>query len=82
MGLLSTPPHSVLHAESEIDQDDLLMAGSRLEENVLDDYASAGLTLRTHPMQILGSKFPLNKCKRFSDLDPLGIEDSFVSQAL
>jgi error-prone DNA polymerase len=44
------------------------MPGPTLEQNVMDDYASIGLTLRTHPMQILRSEFPFNKCKRFADL--------------
>lgn len=44
------------------------MSGPTLEQNVMDDYASIGLTLRTHPMKILRSEFPFDKCKRFSDL--------------
>lgn len=61
-------PHSILLDAGENDGDDLLMQGPTLEENVLDDYASTGLTLRTHPMEILRYEFPFNKCKRFTDL--------------
>ncbi|MCE3251131.1 MAG: dnaE [Cellvibrio sp.] len=61
-------PHSALLEASDVDNDELLMPGPTLEQNVMDDYASIGLTLRTHPMQILRSEFPFNKCKRFADL--------------
>lgn len=61
-------PHSELLEEGEIDHDDLLMEGPSLEENVMDDYASIGLTLRTHPMEILRQEYPFNRCKRFADL--------------
>ena len=61
-------PYSALLESGESVDDDLLMAGPTLEQNVVDDYASIGLTLRTHPMQILRTEAPFNKCKRFSDL--------------
>jgi error-prone DNA polymerase len=61
-------PHSPLLDESDPAGDELLMPGPSLEQNVLDDYASVGLTLRTHPMAILRQEFPFNKCKRFADL--------------
>lgn len=61
-------PHSELLEESELEDDELLMSAPTLEENVMDDYASIGLTLRTHPMKILRTEYPFNKCKRFADL--------------
>lgn len=61
-------PHSELLEKGEVGDDELLMAGPTLEENVMDDYASIGLTLRTHPMEILRSEYPFNRCKRFIDL--------------
>lgn len=64
-------PHSALLESGESSTDDLLMAGPTLEQNVMDDYASIGLTLRAHPMQILRNEFPFNKCKRFIDLPTL-----------
>ena len=64
-------PHSNLLEEGEKTVDDLLMAGPTLEKNVMEDYASIGLTLRKHPMAILRAEFPFNKCKRFADLGHL-----------
>ena len=60
--------YSPLLNESEVDQDDLLMAAPSLEENVLEDYFATGLTLRTHPMEILRQEFPFNRCKPCADL--------------
>lgn len=64
------PPSELLN-ESETDHDDLLTKGPSLEENVMDDYTSIGLTLRTHPMAILRQEYPFNRCKRFVDLTKL-----------
>lgn len=49
-------------------QDKLVMPTPSLEQNVLDDYRSIGLTLRKHPMALLRNQYPFNKCKRFTDL--------------
>src|SRR5690606_28418259 len=61
-------PHLTLLTDTEKDNDDLLMNGPTLEENVMDDYASIGLTLRAHPMEILRKEYPFNRCKRHIDL--------------
>lgn len=61
-------PYSPLLEHSEQDDDDLLMAGPSLEQNIMDDYATIGLSLRKHPMEILRSEFPFNRCKRYADL--------------
>ncbi len=61
-------PHSELLGSSDANEDDLLMSGPTLEENVMEDYVATGLTLRTHPMAILRQEFPFNKCKRYSEL--------------
>lgn len=61
-------PPSALLKDSEKDSDDLLMDGPTLEENVMDDYASIGLTLRAHPMEILRKEHPFNRCVRHIDL--------------
>jgi error-prone DNA polymerase len=53
---------------NENEPDPLLMPGPTLEQNVMEDYASLGLSLRTHPMAILRQEYPFNKCKRFADL--------------
>ncbi|HEX7763391.1 MAG TPA: OB-fold nucleic acid binding domain-containing protein, partial [Cellvibrio sp.] len=61
-------PHYELLDAIDVDDDELLMPGPSIEENVMEDYASVGLTLRTHPMEILRKEYPFNKCKRFVDL--------------
>lgn len=61
-------PASALLSSNDHDKDDLLMQGPGIEKNVIEDYASIGLTLRAHPMQLLRLRYPFNKCKRFADL--------------
>lgn len=60
--------HSDLLDSGETDEDDLLMDGPSVEQNVMDDYSSIGLTLGKHPMELLRSEFPFSECKRFVDL--------------
>ena len=40
-------------------------------ESVLADYASTGLTLRSHPLALLRDTAPFNRCLRHSDLESL-----------
>jgi error-prone DNA polymerase len=61
-------PHSEMLEGNEIERDNLLMNAPTLEENVMNDYSSLGLTLRTHPMEILRNEYPFNRCKRHADL--------------
>lgn len=61
-------PHSEMLADNESDKDDLLTQAPTLEGNVINDYSSLGLTLRTHPMEILRKEYPFNRCKRHADL--------------
>lgn len=61
------PPSEMLEG-NEIEKDDLLTNAPTLEENVMNDYLSLGLTLRTHPMEILRNEYPFNRCKRHTDL--------------
>jgi error-prone DNA polymerase len=70
-------PSSILLDGSETIEDDLLMNSPSLEQNVMEDYSSIGLTLRAHPMQILRSEYPFNRCKRHVDLINL-TNDGFV----
>lgn len=70
-------PSSLLLDESENQEDDLLMDSPSLEQNVMEDYSSIGLTLRAHPMQILRAEYPFNRCKRHIDLINL-TNDGFV----
>ncbi|HEY6527418.1 MAG TPA: error-prone DNA polymerase [Cellvibrionaceae bacterium] len=73
-------PHSELLQKGMIDEDELLMPQPSIEQNVMNDYASIGLTLRTHPMSILRAEFPFNKCKQYSQLVNL-THKSFVRVA-
>ncbi len=41
-------------------------------EDVLSDYRATGLTLRAHPMSLLRTRYPFNRCKRQADLAALG----------
>src|SRR5690606_34274831 len=61
-------PPSALLKDSEKDSDDLLMDGPTLEENVMDDYASIGLTMRSHPMEIQRKEYTFNSCESHIDL--------------
>ncbi|RYZ87477.1 MAG: error-prone DNA polymerase, partial [Moraxellaceae bacterium] len=73
-------PHSELLQKGMVDEDELLMPQPSIEQNVMNDYASIGLTLRTHPMAILRAEFPFNKCKQYSQLVNLA-HKSFVRVA-
>lgn len=53
---------------AEREEEALLMSAPTLEDNVMDDYATIGLTLRQHPMQILRNETPFDRCSRFADL--------------
>jgi error-prone DNA polymerase len=61
-------PHLELLENVENITDDLLTNAPTLEQNVMDDYASLGLSLRAHPMEILRTEYPFNRCKRHADL--------------
>lgn len=61
-------PHAELLEGSENNLDKLLTNAPTLEENVMNDYSSLGLTLRMHPMEILRKEEPFDKCKRHADL--------------
>lgn len=61
-------PHVELLDKSETGQENLVMHGPSLQENIMDDYTAIGLTLRTHPMATLRQEHPFNRCKRFADL--------------
>jgi error-prone DNA polymerase len=61
-------PHAEMLEASDIDDDPLLMPAPTLEQSVVEDYTSIGLTLRAHPMRILRAEYPFTQCKRFIDL--------------
>jgi error-prone DNA polymerase len=58
------------HAEPE-QQEDLLTPAPTLEQDVLNDYSTTGLSLRTHPMALLRNEYPFNRCTKYSDLKHL-----------
>ncbi len=65
-------PHNVLLENTEPQQDLLTMPAPSLEKDMLDDYASLGLSLRAHPMALLRNQPPFNRCKTFSELASVG----------
>ena len=48
--------------------DGVTLEAPSVAENVLADYRATGLTLRSHPMQLLRDQPPFNHCKRRVDL--------------
>jgi error-prone DNA polymerase len=50
------------------DLDQLVMDPPTLEKDILDDYRSLGLTLRTHPMALLRQQKPFSRCTKCVDL--------------
>lgn len=62
-------PFSALF-EKAIDKepDDLLTPAPSLEQNILTDYATTGISLRPHPMTLLRNEPPFNRCTKYSDL--------------
>jgi error-prone DNA polymerase len=58
------------HAEPE-QADDLLTPPPTLEQDILNDYETFGLSLRPHPMTLLRSEYPFNRCTKYSDLKHL-----------
>ncbi len=52
--------------------DNVALPAPAVAEEVLADYQSTGLTLRTHPMALLRNRPPFNRCKRHSDLPGVG----------
>jgi error-prone DNA polymerase len=61
-------PYSEFLEKGESYFDKLVMKAPTVEQDVMADYAAIGLTLRAHPMQLLSSEYPFNKCKRYADL--------------
>ncbi len=65
-------PHVALLQSSETQQDLLSMPAPTLEKDMVDDYASIGLSLRAHPMALLRSQAPFNRCKTQRELASIG----------
>ncbi len=64
-------PYLALLKEAEMEQDDLLTPEPTVAKDMLDDYATTGLSLRPHPMALLRSQYPFNRCKKYSELEYL-----------
>lgn len=61
-------PYLALLEDAELEHDELLMPAPTVAKDMLDDYATTGLSLRPHPMALLRSHYPFNRCKKYSDL--------------
>jgi error-prone DNA polymerase len=65
-------PFSQLLEKAESEQpDDLFTLPPTIEQDVMNDYAAIGLTLRPHPMALLRNEPPFNRCTKYSDLKNL-----------
>jgi error-prone DNA polymerase len=73
-------PYSALLDQAVEEEDDLLMPAPSVEKEMLDDYATLGLSLRAHPMELLRKEYPFNRCTRQCDLKQLR-HGSFVRVA-
>ncbi|NND66104.1 MAG: error-prone DNA polymerase, partial [Halioglobus sp.] len=60
------------HQRASFFDDGIQLPAPGVAEEVLSDYRATGLTLRTHPMGLLRSKEPFNRCKRHIDLAEVG----------
>jgi len=65
------PYSELLKSEKRPQQDELLMAPPSEAKDVLSDYSTLGLSLRTHPMALLREQSPFNRCTLQSDLTSL-----------
>jgi error-prone DNA polymerase len=74
-------PFSELLDDAETtDQDDLFTAAPTIEQDVLNDYDTLGLSLRPHLMSLLRNEYPFNRCKKYAELKDLR-HGSFVRVA-
>ncbi len=60
------------HQRASYFDDGIQLPAPGVAEEVLSDYRATGLTLRAHPMSLLRSKEPFNRCKRHTDLANIG----------
>lgn len=59
------------YRRSEELNDDVLLPAPGVAEEVLSDYRSTGLSLRSHPMALLRDQSPFNQCKQHQELATL-----------
>jgi len=60
--------------------DTVKMAAPTVQEDMLADYSSTGLTLAQHPLALLRKQSPFNRCKQSADLNSLN-HSCFISVA-
>src|SRR5690606_29353100 len=67
-------PASPLLQSHDLQQipDELITLPPGEEKNIQADYSSTGLTLRAHPMALLRSEAPFNRCKKQTELIQVG----------
>ncbi len=62
------PFSELLEIPNSFQKDDLLTLPPTVKKDVMDDYATLGLTLRKHPMELLRDEYPFNRCTKYSEL--------------
>jgi error-prone DNA polymerase len=65
------PFFELLEQAEPLQHDDLFTPPPTLKQNVMNDYATTGLSLRPHPMTLLRNEKPFNNCTKQSDLKEL-----------
>jgi error-prone DNA polymerase len=59
-------------AVHRLQDDEVVTAAPTLPEEVIADYQSTGLTLRSHPLALLRHQQPFDRCRRQAELEMLG----------
>ena len=62
----------LMDEHSSADDGAFAIAPPSMTENVLFDYQSTGLTLRTHPLALLRQQSPFDQCRKQSELITMG----------
>lgn len=62
------PFNPLLHKAETQTSHDLTTPAPTLEKNILDDYTTTGLTLRSHPLALLRNEPPFDRCKTSAEL--------------
>ena len=62
----------LMDEHSSADEGAFAIAPPSMTENVLFDYQSTGLTLRTHPLALLRQQSPFDQCRKQSELITMG----------
>ncbi|MET0356257.1 MAG: error-prone DNA polymerase [Cellvibrio sp.] len=62
---------ALLDEATPLGQDDLLTPPPSIKQDVMNDYATTGLSLRPHPMLLLRNEKPFDRCTKQSDLKNL-----------